>query len=202
MTETRHRATPRLYRLRPSVAPGAHSIVRTILVDIFKKIERRAGEGRIARVRPVASWGWGVARDRVANFRGGWSRLRVQAVAPCGVGVVNGSLHAAVGVSNHRQALRGHQFVERMQIEIRQQRADDRALWRSARGGPSPAFRNDFLIEPRLDSIFSVKSIGPPLVVAAVAVDYQGSNRSRVHGGRRPVIDDPHGGRRNEEDLR
>ena len=103
-----------------------------------------------------------------------------------------------VGVSNHRQALRGHQFVERVQIEICQQRADDRALWRSARGGPSPAFRNDFLIEPRLDEIENAavadarpEPLDQPVVRDRLEIALQIGVHHKAAAGFDEAIDDP-----------
>ena len=39
--------------------------------------------------------------------------------------------HKIVSVPNHPVAFRGHQLVQRMQVDVRQQRADDRALRRA-----------------------------------------------------------------------
>src|SRR5277367_6778256 len=135
-------------RLRSDLVPQAqHALLphepASRLEAISQELEPLPDDPAIPDMSLVRMQGQAVRVHERTDQREGLSRL-LRAVAQD---------DEVVGVANHRQAVLGHQHVERMQIEIRQQRADDRALRRASRGGPSRAFRYDVLFQPALDQL-------------------------------------------------
>src|SRR5205085_10247008 len=59
--------------------------------------------------------------------------------------------YEVVRVAHHLEAAPGHQVVERVEIDVAQQRAHHSALWRAFLGCPFAVAVTDALLEERLD---------------------------------------------------
>src|SRR5271170_3550158 len=135
-------------RLRSDLIPQAqHALLphepASRLETISQELEPLPDDPAIPDMSLVRMQGQAVLLGEATDQREGLSRLLRASAQDDEV----------VGVANHRQAVLGQQDVERVQIEIRQQRADDRALRRASRGGPPRAFRYDVLFQPALDQV-------------------------------------------------
>ena len=113
-------------------------LARTRFKSVTERLEALPFNPAIPKVGLVRMQRQAVGFDPGPNFfqcLGGGFRRRAQN-------------HKVVGIPHHRMALSRHMHVQRMQVNVRQKRTDDRALRRAARRRPFLQSMNNVLSQP------------------------------------------------------